>query len=56
MWEVIYQEAGTRETYKGEAGRLHVPVPRTNDELLEALKLILERKRPIRITIIQTEQ
>lgn len=56
QWEVIFQEPGTRETYKGELGRLHVPVPRNDDELLKALKFILERHRPIRITINATEQ
>lgn len=56
QWEVIFQEPGTRDTYKGEPGRLHIPTPRNDDELLKALKFILERHRPIRITINATEQ
>lgn len=55
QWEIIYEEPGTRETYKGEPGRLYTPVPRSNEELLEALKFILARFRPVRITLIETE-
>lgn len=55
QWKVIYQEPGTKDIYEGEPGRLYIPVPHNDAKLLDALKFILERYRPIRITIIATE-
>ena len=55
QWEVIYEEPGTRETYQGIPGRLHTPTPRDDGEMLEAMKFLLERKRPVKFTIRATE-
>lgn len=53
QWEIIYEETGTRDTYKGAPGRLHIPEARDEREVLGTIRFLLAKKRPVRITIVQ---